>query len=216
MLLASAKYNAKYCSRYGIDYMLHMGLKIGCHPHHAMFNRIYLLRDLVRQGYDGWVIYLDADNIIQKPDFNLKLHLAEAERDGKVFYFLNHNNESNANYSLWDINSGVFALKIGHETVNLLISLWAEFYEDAYSANNYIKFTRWGDMINDQSSLQIILAGLDQAIGLKELCCFSDFSQHIFAWFGRTEEDPSSGDIQSRVDRLVAAGDAVYFNKNSD
>jgi hypothetical protein len=57
------------------------------------------------------------------------------------------------------------------------------------------------------------LSALNEAIDLKKLCCFSDFSQHIFAWFGRTEEDPSSGDIQSRTDRLIAVGDSVYFNK---
>ncbi len=198
LLISSAKYNSKYCSLFGIDYEMYIGLKFGVYPHHAMFNRIKMLQEYVRKGYEGWVFYLDADNLIQNRDYDFRALFDTLDTQGKFFLFYNHFSESDEKFEMWDINTGIFAVRIGNYFVNAIIESWNDLYENYFSSVDYEAFRKWGDYTNDQTSLRAILTKFDEILSIKEYCHFNDFSDHVIAWFGRAEEDPTLNDISVR------------------
>ena len=67
--------NEAFALRNGYRYECFIGIKRGYFPWHACFNRIIMLRDLVRSGYRGWVFYLDADAYVFDQQFNLPQYL---------------------------------------------------------------------------------------------------------------------------------------------
>lgn len=209
MLFLSGRFNSYYCSIHEIDYELMIGLRYGCKPFHAMFNRIKILQEFVQKGYSGWVIYLDADNLIQDRNYDLKQTLSNLERE-KVFLFYNHHKTDDIEYDFWNINSGFFAMKIGDPIVNMVINTWQSLYSNFYSRQNYESFEKWGDLINDQNSLNMILKNIDVTIPLKDKCLMRDFSDGVIAWFGRSEEDPTMNDVSNRSLRLLSTGKSVY------
>ncbi len=210
LLFASGGFNAIYCSRYKINYELYIGIKYGIYPHHATFNRIKMLRDSVRMGRKGWIFYLDADNLIQDKEFDFRSLFYRLESEGKAFLFYNHHSEDCSDFDFWNINSGIFAVNLGDSLARSIIDIWASLYEDFYNKENYRDFRRWGDCINDQNSLQIILSNIDKNFPIKNKCHMMNFSDNVIGWFGRSEEDPSLGDVASRLSRLVSAGNSVY------
>lgn len=210
MLLSSAKYNSMYCSLFDIDYEMYIGLKFGVFPHHAMYNRIKMLHDFVRKGYSGWVFYLDADNLIQRRHYNFRELFNTLDIENKYFLFYNHYNEADEKFEFWDINTGVFAMRIGNRFVNAIIETWNSLYENHFFSDDYDVFMSWRDCVNDQYSLRIILSKFDEIISIRKYCYFSDFSDHVIAWFGRQVEDPTTNDISLRTANLIASGDMVY------
>eukprot|EP01032_Pedospumella_encystans_P020698 gene20698-23509_t len=61
ILQATSQTVLEYVRRWHCDYETFIGIKKGAHPWHASFNRIHKFGELMRSGFRGWVVYLDAD-----------------------------------------------------------------------------------------------------------------------------------------------------------
>lgn len=212
MLLEGARFNSRYCDKYEISYRLHFGVEYGKYSHHATFNRIYLLDELIRSGCGGWVFYLDADNLFQNKHFDLRKYIQQCDKRGKSFILFNHHAQSDPEFDFWNINAGSFAVKIDDQLVIAVIKIWAKLYSEFYSGENYSSAKKWGDIINDQNSLREILKYFDCALNIKDKCQMTSFSDngHFIAWFGREEEDPKEDEIERRVSRLISAGHSIW------
>ncbi len=105
-----------------------------------------MINELMAQGYNGWVFYLDADAFINDLDYDVwtllssELAIVAAGLPG---------NE-------WDINDGVFLLNLGSEAGREIASLW---YEDFMSTpEEQLRLAReWDDVTGDQDRLHRIL-----------------------------------------------------------
>ena len=62
-----------FCMALSIDRVV--GVRRGRSPWMSVFNRIFMLADLLRQNYDDWVIYLDADAFPIDMGFDLPAYL---------------------------------------------------------------------------------------------------------------------------------------------
>lgn len=157
LLQASAVYNKLYAVAEDIEYQSFVGIKRGFHPHHAMFNRIFLLRELVLNNYTGWVFYLDADAFVSAPSFSLREKLSDLREKNKSFWLHTVRAEEDPNYNWWDINTGCFAIDLGSSAGRSVVVAWSNIYRMFYSDNDFVDAASWGDLIDDQYSLSMII-----------------------------------------------------------
>ncbi len=205
MLFESSKFNSVYATNWGWDYSFFIGLKVGCYPLHAMFNRIFLLSELIDSGFKGWVMYLDADCVITNPSYDVKEILSK-QGGSKSFFFLNHHRIGEDDYRIWYVNSGFFLANLSSEFTRGVIKIWREIYTK-HSNNFYSKFSKWGDIYNDQDSLHDILKSFDN---INDLIIEGYLYDSFVTQFGRLEEDPSDQDISARIERIRSAGFNSY------
>jgi hypothetical protein len=210
MLLTSARFNSIYASEHQWEYQCTIGIRWGVHPHHATYNRIYILCDMIDSGFDGWVLYLDADNIIHDRKYDLKSKLRELEAQGQCFYFFNHNEVDHPKFRWGDLNAGLFAVNLRHPVAIEVIRGWRRFYEQTYPKAELASKTTWGSMINDQDSLRRIIESSHKLINMDKYICWGSLQNCFAWWFGRTVENPDENDVNGRLRRLVAAGKQVY------
>ena len=126
------------------------------------------------------------------------------------FYFFNHNLPGDPEFDLFNINTGLFALKINDPLVMYVVEQWGKLYSDIYNKDRYNAARKWGDIINDQESLQLILRGLGGEV-FKRISRQAHLYDCFVHSFGRMEEDPSSADISSRIQRIISAGESAYL-----
>src|SRR5580704_4456719 len=74
--------NRIFCQRNNVTYTDYIGIKVGCHPWHATFNRILLLMEFLGENYRGWVIYVDADAYVA--DLNFEIQGFLQQRQGRA------------------------------------------------------------------------------------------------------------------------------------
>lgn len=143
MLDLTARVNALYCARHGFKYMSYVGIKHGVAPWQATYNRIFIFNELVQDGFNGWVAYLDADAFVTDLAFDLRAYLRE-----------------NSSYCLigapggdaeWNINAGVLFLNLGEPTGAALVSDWlGRFRASVPAAYLADPNAVWDDFPNDQ------------------------------------------------------------------
>ena len=203
ILEVSGKSNSKFCVSHGLIYNRFVGLKFGVYPHHAMFNRVALLHDYVRGGFSGWVFYLDADALIVNFEFPLMEKLKLLRANGKHMWFHNLLEADEEGYYFGCINSGAFALDLGHWAVISLIKSWYEFYYDYVSANEWRLSNQWSDLIDDQETLHYLLSHSQFVIG--NFVEFEQFQYGFVAQVMREKGDdvPAEEDIRRRRDKLL-------------
>ena len=151
ILNASRTSLLEYAKRHDVQYDSIVGIKKGCHPWHAIFNRIYLLSELVEQGYKGWVLYMDADAYIVDLNFSFKDYLS----DKAEFAMIAARASETPNY--WDINDGVFFANLSHPVCINIIKRWKQIYDGNYTDDDYVKADKWDMILNDQTTLHRIL-----------------------------------------------------------
>lgn len=122
MLEQSARTTRLYCRIHGYRYEAFIGIKRGCLPWHASYNRIDMLMDLIRQDYQGWVFYLDADAWIADLDFDLKAYLATKKRYALIGMPAGHLRDH-----YWNINNGILLFNLGHPFTRAFIAEWERF-----------------------------------------------------------------------------------------
>lgn len=122
MLAQSARTTRAYAERHGYRYESFIGIKRGCLPWHAIYNRIDLLMDLIAADYQGWVLYMDADAWIVDQGFDLRGYLAD-----KRGYALIASPAENAFDAYWNVNNGVILFNLGHPFARALITEWERF-----------------------------------------------------------------------------------------
>jgi hypothetical protein len=140
-----------YCSRHGFSYDCFLGLKRGNKPWHASLNRIPMLKAISDSGYDGWVIYIDADAYINEMSFDLVSYLKD-----KSHFALIAAASGIQPPRWWDINIGVFAVNLRHEAAKEIIYIWSHSLEKIPDEllNHEEK---WGDVVDDQGLLHVTL-----------------------------------------------------------
>ncbi len=118
MLVETAKTVRALCLRHGFSYEQYVGIKRGHMPWQASFNRIYMLKEMIDRGVDGWAFYMDADAFIQDLDFDIVSYLEERRDAAAIF----------SGYSSsdipYDINSGGFAINLSHPIGKAIVLDW--------------------------------------------------------------------------------------------
>ncbi len=116
MLAVSSRSVRRYCEIHGYEYRTFIGIKRGCLPWHATYNRIILLKELLDEGYRGWAVYLDADAYIHDASIAMSSITRSATRPLII--------ERGSFEGLWDVNAGVFLLNLGHRKGRELARAW--------------------------------------------------------------------------------------------
>lgn len=166
MLQETARTVRAFCARNGYAYSQFVGIKRGHMPWQASYNRVYMLKEMVDQGAEGWVFYLDADAFIQDLEFDLSAYLQKRSHAAAIF----------AGYSVsdipYDINSGGFAVNLSHPIAKAIILDWHRLVTEV-SSETFDAAVHWeSDLANDQHMLVKVLRNYIEDIGLAEAFIF--------------------------------------------
>lgn len=208
ILFATSKYNSNYAYTNGCDYQAFIGIKHGSHPHHAMYNRIFMLLDLIEKNYSGWAFYLDADAFIRDSSFSLDNRLKELRRTDKAFWLHNVHDENHPNYDWWNINDGCFAIDLGSGVARTAIKAWSQVYFNHYTKADFENARDWNDIINDQDSLWLVLKNLDLEAHV-ELEQFQFSVVHQALRSDGVSISPEH-EISSRSEKIQKLGQEIY------
>lgn len=139
-----------YCRKHGYEYMRWDGIKKGQenYPGFAVFNKIYLLKEILKTGAYDWVVYLDAATII-----------LDLERPVEDFLHLNKvmigcsedKNTCDISFSLYNMN---------HPKLSILLDDWQQSFETNLGKDKTNQFKNgWPNFksYNDQLLLNEIL-----------------------------------------------------------
>lgn len=157
----SGAFNKKCLMSSNIELSLHQGVEYGIYPHHAIYNRVKVIREWLDSGYCGWVLYIDADSIISKPNFDFITFFKELRKE-KFFLWLSQDNISHDYYVF---NDGVFAIDLSNEYSRQIIRTWDQIYAEYYMPNDFLWASSWDDIINDQDSLSKIIQEMNSVHG---------------------------------------------------
>ena len=153
MLEATSRTAREFCNRQGLAYERFVGIKRGLWPWHAVYNRIYMIKELLDEGYKGWVLYMDADAYVCDLDFPVADYLASHSNSAGIFARVHHS----APY--WDVNSGVFFLNADHPLARRLVEDWIDGHESAFSRKEFLinRFPEMDIRLDDQGLLNEML-----------------------------------------------------------
>ena len=151
MLRCSRAINEYYAAKAGLDYSCYIGLKRGFYPWQAVFNRVFLIKEMLDSGFTGWVFYLDADAYVADLGFDLQAYLRE--HAARAFIAGPGARAEDG----WDVNSGAFLINLGHPNGRRLAELW---HADVMSTPeaHLAAAPNWHDVTSDQRRLHGILA----------------------------------------------------------
>lgn len=150
MLDETSRAVIEYCRRHGFNYESFTGIRRGVHPWQASFNRIPMLQQMVREGYRGWVIYLDADAYVYQMDFDLRAYLRERNHHSAVLTPIPGQDIP------WNINDGVMMVNLGHPLGREIVRRWYERFMQVSDAT-LEELVAWPQDINDQTFLAQLL-----------------------------------------------------------
>ncbi len=210
MLLETSRANREYARRQGAKYEFHVGVQQGYHPWHATLNRICLLRQMLQDGYYGWVLYLDTDAYIADLDFDLWGWLAANEDVAMVAA------AAGTDAGEWDINSGVLLLNLADPRCQTMVTRWHErssqVLPPSVLAENSTPFTNVpGDQTLLHQVLQqdpVLLSGLRLASHALINAPDSRFIRHHIRHAHATFEERMAA-IRAGVSAALAASAAV-------
>src|SRR4051794_34277184 len=80
MLVTTSRTTREFSRRHGLEYRQFVGIKFGQFPWHSTYNRIHMMAELLAEGHQGWVLYLDADAYIYDLDFPIMEYLIENDQ----------------------------------------------------------------------------------------------------------------------------------------
>ena len=110
-----------------------------------------MLQDLLHRGYDGWVLYIDADAYVYDLDFDVRGYLHD-----KDAYALIAAGSGSLPNLYWNVNNGVFFLNLANPVAAEIVSAWAAAFSDI-SDDSLRAASAWGDVPHDQDLLQRVL-----------------------------------------------------------
>jgi hypothetical protein len=142
--------NRTYCQRWGIRYQSLLGVRCGAAPWMATYNRIFLLDDLIRVGYQGWVVYLDADAFVVDMGFDLPDYLKRNEQ----YCFIG----TEGGEEPWKINAGICFLNLGDSYGRSIAHRWKMLF-NARLPSDYLADpdAKWHVHPSDQALLHLVL-----------------------------------------------------------
>jgi hypothetical protein len=149
MLAATLPANRAFCLRHGIRLDAFIGIRRGCFPWHAAFNRLGFLRDRLAEGFRGWAIYLDADAFVADLRFDIAGYLRGHAGTAMI-------GPPGAGGGAWDVNSGIFLWNFAHEATRVAAARWVAAF-DAIPDLALATAPNWDDVDNDQLLLHRVL-----------------------------------------------------------
>lgn len=212
MLFESQKYNKKFAIKNDAEYRVFIGIKYGKYPHHAMYNRIHMLQELIDTGYRGWVLYLDADAIVVDKDWKIKEQLEQMRIANKIFLLHPVYEQGDPKYSWHDINTGAFAIDLNANISRSLIRIWSFIYSKYYNYFDYEAAISWEDLINDQSSFSYLLQGFNRHIDIiKHLELIRFQGGKVVQVLRQNDREISpEQEIKNRINALRNMGESVW------
>lgn len=201
LLGCSRSINEYYALKNGIQYQSYIGIRRGYFPWHACFNRVFMIHDLMKCGYDGWVFYLDADAYIADVEFDIRTYLVEHNNLAIIMAPGGLTGEN------WDVNDGVFLLNLGHDRAREIVCLWhASLF---HTTDDELRdAAQWEDVPNDQGRLQDLLRqrpDLADVIYIEDRKFFNDYQSSFVRQIFRSEDltlDDRIAMISAERDRL--------------
>ena len=156
----------RYIGLHGGDYQSFVGIKRGYHAWQATYNRIPMLASILRDGFDGWVFYLDADAYINDLTFNISSYLKNKE---DIAFIAAPSGIQPPSW--WNVNAGVFGVNLGHSRGKEIILSWNEAFSKI-SDDDLRKAIVWDQVTNDQNLLHGVLKSAQET----ERYCLVDTS----------------------------------------
>ncbi len=208
MLEATSRTVREFCRRRGLVYECFVGIKRGLWSWHSVYNRIYMIKELLDKDYKGWLLYIDADAYIHDLDFPVVDYLASHGNSAGIFVRVS----GSAPY--WDVNNGVFFLNTAHPLARSLVEKWICGHEDVFHRKEFLK-NEFPDMdlrIDDQGILnEILIANPDwqsalhyESLSLVNSMRASFVRHHLRARTPNLEQRIRS--IQREVDEIFSMG----------
>jgi hypothetical protein len=188
--------NERFAQRAGADYVCHLGIKRGYYPWHATFNRIPLLKEMLDAGYDGWVLYMDADAYIVDLDFDLRAYLADKSGYALIA------GPATPDPEPWCVNAGTFLIDLRHPDARRLVELWHAHFMSTTDAHLRAS-PDWHDVQCDQERLQHILIS-QPALTRNLLIEDPAFFNGANASFLRQALRSGASSLQERIERVKA------------
>lgn len=151
LLEVTRQANERFCARHGLRYRAHVGIERGTHPWHATYNRIPLLDAYRMAGFQGWVLYLDADAYVADLGWDIRAWLgARAHRS--IVAALGRN------VALHEVNAGIVFFNFAHPDTAFIIYEWRRLFEaEVTDAMLRDAPEGWSLRPNDQDLLQRVL-----------------------------------------------------------
>lgn len=152
VLNITSRVNMIFAKNHNIKYWRYDGIKRGVAPLHAMYNRIFMLTELLQQGFTGWVMYLDADAFISDMSFRVRSFL---QQNNKYMMIIDETG-----------NNGFFMINLGDYDARLLILDWHARFESSVSQEFLSDVNAvWGDNPDDQAILHVCLSSYSRFNG---------------------------------------------------
>ena len=151
LLEVSSQGTRWFCDANGFEYEAFVGLKHGWHPWHATFNRIDLLVAALESGFDGWLIYLDADAFVVDLTFDLSAYL-EYHADMALIARASVPEDA----PTWRVNAGVLMFNLRHPAAARIIRNWKRLFDLARLSGQLSVPPAWA-VVDDQKLLQGLL-----------------------------------------------------------
>ena len=151
LLEVSSQGTRWFCDANGFEYEAFVGLKHGWHPWHATFNRIDLLVAALESGFDGWLIYLDADAFVVGLTFDLRAYL-EHHADRALIARASVPEDA----PTWRINAGVLMFNLRHPAAARIILIWKRLFDLSRLFGQLSVRPAWA-IVDDQKLLQAVL-----------------------------------------------------------
>lgn len=131
MLDITSSNTRAFCDRHGLGHRTFRGLKRGHWDWHSCFNRLYMFDELLKEGYGGWALYLDADAYVVDLDFPIRDYLHSMnDRAGIIVH-------SGATPAYWDVNTGVMFLNLKNPIASLMVKDWIMRHEAIFDEAEY-------------------------------------------------------------------------------
>lgn len=197
-LEVAGPYNYQVALSSGMSYSSYIGLKRGSQPYQAIFNRIFMLHELILSGYSGWAVYIDADGVLNK-NYPLKTKLKEIEDQNKYLFVHPPHGPESEHFDWCSCNTAVFAIDLSRSLSKILVEAWVHFYN--FHPELISDTISWTDTIHDQWSFNVILCAIDE---FKSHIAYAPLENLLTVQFPRVNNDSDSSkeDIDIRIHKI--------------
>ena len=151
MLAVSAPSTRAFCAAHGFAYEAFVGLKHGWHPWHATYNRIAMLNEALDAGFEGWLVYLDADAFVVDLHFDLPGYLRGFADKAMIV-----RPSVPGQQMTWRINAGVLVFNTHHRVAVDIIRWWGRLFRASRLAGQ-LALPPHLSLVDDQKLLQGLL-----------------------------------------------------------
>ena len=144
MLQVTSETARAFCRNRGVNYEAFVGLRRGNQGWHSTYNRVVYLADRVREGYQGWILHLDADAFINDINFDVRSYLADKDRYAMI------GAPSGATEHFWDMNIGIMFFNMGHPFMIKMSQDWFAYLDRFDLATDA---AGWSQSISDDQAM---------------------------------------------------------------